>query len=190
MPINPSEIDNLIFDKSLSLRDFILQFEKSEMFRNAFIESDRPAEIIQKLKSEFTFIEAAGGIVLLPDEKFLIIERFGKWDLPKGKMETGEDALSCAIREIEEECGISGFIFRKELNPTFHTYRLKSKFVLKKTHWFEFFYAGNEKPVPQSEEDITKAEFISKTLITKILSNTYPSIRDVMVEVFPEFSVK
>ena len=36
----------------------------------------------------------------------LFIYRFNKWDLPKGKLNKGEKKQDCAIREVEEECGI------------------------------------------------------------------------------------
>ena len=52
-------------------------------------------------------IEAAGGLVVNAAGKLLVIERLGVWDLPKGKLESGETAQVAALREIEEECGIS-----------------------------------------------------------------------------------
>jgi 8-oxo-dGTP pyrophosphatase MutT (NUDIX family) len=39
-----------------------------------------------------------------------MILRLGKWDLPKGKMEKNEEPMICAIREVEEECGIKAKI--------------------------------------------------------------------------------
>lgn len=40
----------------------------------------------------------------------LIEDRFGKVSLPKGKMESGETLAQTALREIEEETGITGAI--------------------------------------------------------------------------------
>ncbi|HNZ72395.1 MAG TPA: NUDIX domain-containing protein, partial [Prolixibacteraceae bacterium] len=56
--------------------------------------------------SLFQQIDAAGGLVLNSEEKLLCIKRWGKWDLPKGKMEKGEEPAQTALREVEEECGI------------------------------------------------------------------------------------
>lgn len=36
----------------------------------------------------------------------LLIQRNGRWDLPKGKVEPGETLLQAALREVEEETGI------------------------------------------------------------------------------------
>ncbi|MEA3446231.1 MAG: NUDIX domain-containing protein [Bacteroidota bacterium] len=180
----------LIYDYRNSLKDFILNFDASEEKNIALIESDDPQKILRKIIADFKFIEAAGGLVKNQNKQVLVIERLGVWDLPKGKMEKGEKPLESAIREIEEECGISGIQQVKKLQPTYHTYRLKGKFILKKTYWFEFSYSGTEKPKPQSEEDITKAEFIEKSQIPQVLKNTYPSIVDVFAEVFPEVSAR
>ena len=57
--------------------------------------------------SKLTLIKAAGGLVYNQENKLLMIFRNGKWDLPKGKLEEGESIENCAIREVEEECGIS-----------------------------------------------------------------------------------
>ncbi len=40
----------------------------------------------------------------------LIRDRFGRWTLPKGIIEPGEDPEQAALREIREETGISGVI--------------------------------------------------------------------------------
>lgn len=179
----------MVFDGKLGLKDFVLSFEASSEFDMALIENPEPEKILDDIKGYFRYIEAAGGLVKKTDDTFLVIERLGVWDLPKGKIDKPEIPLEAAIREIEEECGISGIRMIKELQPTYHTYRLKEKFILKKTHWFEFGYEGNETPKPQQEENITQAGFVDKSRIPEILDRTYPSIRDVLVEVFPEYKM-
>ena len=77
-------------------------------------------------------IEAAGGLVYNSDKKALMIFRNGKWDLPKGKIELGELIEECAIREVEEECGIYDLQIENKLIDTYHTYVLNSIKVLKK----------------------------------------------------------
>ncbi len=42
---------------------------------------------------------------------YLLLEAFGYWDFPKGIVEEGEEPLSAAIREVEEETGISDLVF-------------------------------------------------------------------------------
>ena len=62
----------------------------------------------QDFCSKFIMVEASGGLVFNKDGDILMIFRNGKWDLPKGKLEIGESVEECAIREVEEECGIVG----------------------------------------------------------------------------------
>ncbi|MBK9671561.1 MAG: NUDIX domain-containing protein [Bacteroidetes bacterium] len=73
------------------------------------------------LNSIYTKIEAAGGIVKNKQGQLLFIFRHGKWDLPKGKIEKGENEQDAALREVEEECGIAELTLQKKLTTTFHT---------------------------------------------------------------------
>ena len=176
----------LTYNGQSSLKDFVLSFDELKEFELAIIEDKNPEKILEEIISEFKYIEAAGGLVRNSNQEFLVIERLGVWDLPKGKMEKGEKPLESAIREIEEECNVSGIEMVRELQSTYHTYRLKSKFIVKKTYWFEFAYHGSETPKPQQEEDITFAGFIKEDRISEIMASTYPSIKDVVVEVFAD----
>ena len=59
-----------------------------------------------------TLIRAAGGVVTRdgPDGLEVVLvhrPRYDDWSFPKGKLEPGEDELVCALREVEEECGIA-----------------------------------------------------------------------------------
>ena len=65
-------------------------------------------------------IFASGGVVF-NNEKLLMIYRNSLWDLPKGKMELNESELECALREVEEECGIDNLRVIKFLKYTYHT---------------------------------------------------------------------
>lgn len=139
---------------------------------------------LEKLKtmfeSRFTIIEAAGGLIKNQNEDFLFIFRRGKWDLPKGKIDDGENPMQAAIREVEEETGLKNIEIIKELKQTYHTYTLYNKDILKKTYWFEMNFTGNETPVPQREEDISIAKWFKKEEFGKITQNTYLSILDVL----------
>ena len=42
-----------------------------------------------------------------PVSSFLLLKRPGQYDIPKGHVDTGESALVCALRELQEETGIS-----------------------------------------------------------------------------------
>jgi 8-oxo-dGTP pyrophosphatase MutT (NUDIX family) len=131
--------------------------------------------------SSYKHIEAAGGVVLNSNNEILFIYRLKKWDLPKGKIEKAEGIETAALREVEEECGVDGLSIVKELNPTYHTYLLKDKRVLKKTHWFLMRTSFSGNLVPQMEEDIELVEWMSlDTAKTKVFENTYAAVKDVL----------
>lgn len=125
---------------------------------------------------DFKKITAAGGLVLNKRGELLFIKRLGYWDLPKGKVEREEGLEEAAIREVEEECGINGPVIDKKLTVTYHTYTAKNTDYLKATHWYLMFYDGEDELVPQIEEDITKAEWVSNQNSGKVLNTTYASI--------------
>ncbi len=128
----------------------------------------------------FRVIEAAGGLVQNNKGELLFIFRYGKWDLPKGKLEVGEKIKAAAIREVSEETGITKIKLTDHISDTFHTYRLGNGIILKKTHWFNMQYEGNETLVPQQSENISLAKWIPKDQLDDVLINTYDTIREVL----------
>jgi len=126
------------------------------------------------LKS-FHTVSAAGGLVLNPNKEILFIFRSEKWDLPKGRIESGESIEEAAIREVEEECGIFNLKLVKPLITTYHTY-FQDGLKLKETFWFLMTSDSEETLVPQLEEGITIAVFKNQTAITKALQNSYKNI--------------
>lgn len=121
-------------------------------------------------------VYAAGGLVTNKHHELLLIKRLGFWDLPKGKMEAGETPEVCAVREVQEECGIEHLELVAPLESTYHTYLYKGKNVLKKTYWFAMMYKGESTPSPQIEEDITEVCFKSPEEVIPLRANTYPSL--------------
>lgn len=134
---------------------------------------------LEKLKSQFIFIVAAGGIVFNENDEILTILRHGKHDLPKGKKEPNEDIPTTAIREVQEECGISNISIISPLPSTFHIYQHKSKYVLKQTYWYKM---SSKKQVlsPQIEEEITKAEWTPTNDLSDFKLNTFPSLLELL----------
>ncbi|HVS01818.1 MAG TPA: NUDIX hydrolase [Thermoanaerobaculia bacterium] len=51
---------------------------------------------------------SAGGLVVRGEEVLLIAPRRGRWQLPKGRIEPGEQAAEAAVREVREETGVAG----------------------------------------------------------------------------------
>lgn len=132
-----------------------------------------------KFVDYFELIEAAGGIVTF-DDSFLAIFRNEKWDLPKGKLEKNENPVLGAMREIQEECGVSDMIFVNEICDTFHTYEFNGKPVLKKTYWYHFNVTKQQELIPQIEEGITEATWMKNNNKQTFIDNTFESIKEVL----------
>lgn len=146
---------------------------------NFYIASTNQAKVYENLKTNFTEINAAGGLVRNSDGEYLLIYRNGFWDLPKGKQELYEMIENCALREVEEECGISDLKLGEQICMTDHTYTRDGLLMLKHTYWFYMDYAGNSELKPQTEEGISKAKWVNKFDLAPYLKNTYPTIIEV-----------
>ena len=130
--------------------------------------------------SRYILVQAAGGLVFNDRNQVLMIFRNGKWDLPKGKLEIGESVKECAIREVEEECGIYGLDIKEKLLETYHTYNLRGDEILKRTYWYKMKTDSDGELVPQIKEGITKVSWVSKDEISEKLKNSYGNISDVL----------
>jgi len=141
---------------------------------------------LQKLKEaffkHFHLIQAGGGLVKNKNQEILMIFRREKWDLPKGKLDEGETIEECAKREVEEETGLSHLKIIKPITITYHTYILFGKHNLKETHWYLMNASGDEKLIPQTEEEITEIIWAKKEELSKYLMNTFPTIKIVLKE--------
>lgn len=128
----------------------------------------------------FNEVEAAGGLVKHKDGRYLFIEKKGRLDLPKGHIEPDEKAESCALREVSEECGIKGHYIIRPLRPTYHTYSWEGISYLKKTNWFLMGYDGKMIIQPQTDEGITKVEWLLPDELSEIKTNAWLSLMEVI----------
>jgi 8-oxo-dGTP pyrophosphatase MutT (NUDIX family) len=60
----------------------------------------------QRLSAGVVVVRAEAGSL-----RFLLLRAYRNWDFPKGLVEAGEDPLAAAIRETEEETGLSDLSF-------------------------------------------------------------------------------
>lgn len=128
----------------------------------------------------FTEVGAAGGLVKHTSGRYLFIEKKGKLDLPKGHIEPGEEPETCALREVGEECGIVGHTIVNPICSSYHTYSWECISYLKKTHWFLMQYDGKMITEPQTDEGITKVEWLFPDEINKIKSSAWLSLMDII----------
>ena len=134
------------------------------------------------LKKKFTILKAAGGFLIKKD-KFLMIHRLKKWDLPKGKKESKENYRKAAQREVKEECNISVKVGPK-ICTTWHTYTMNKKSMLKKTRWYQMEVVDDSKMRPEEKEDIDDLQWMNRKEVYHALENSYKSIRFVFEEYY------
>lgn len=160
--------------------------EAVQILKQPSIEGDRFYEVAADLHlkktlfSELPVIVAGGGLVFDPLGRALMIHRRGSWDLPKGKVELGESLEETAIREVEEECGISDLKIVSEPFDTYHVYSEKGTPTIKRSVWYRMECGSEQEPKPQLEEDITEAKWVSESDVSILGANSFGSIRDVL----------
>ena len=176
---NPVFVKELIseIESGEKIVDFVILNKDISMLWNCF-------------KSQFAEIPAAGGLVMKDNMSLLFIKRLGVWDLPKGKIEKYETPECAAIREVEEECGVTGLKIIKQLDSTFHIYRspylnFPDNLVLKETKWFLMSCDDHQSLIPQVEENIEEARWFSIDELDNVMDNTYLSIREFMQKTLP-----
>jgi ADP-ribose pyrophosphatase YjhB (NUDIX family) len=154
----------------------LLKDDQAKAFRISY----REANPMNEFTRCFRYLEAAGGLVHNSEGDILMIYRFQKWDLPKGKLEVDESPSEGALREVQEECGLKSLTIDAELPATFHIYEQKGQIHLKKTHWFNMKAAKVEQLTPQMEEGIEKVKWMNPMELQKARENTYSSLKDLL----------
>jgi 8-oxo-dGTP pyrophosphatase MutT (NUDIX family) len=162
------------------LTEFYAVWINQKDIKEIFFYNENEELLLEWFESMFHIVEAAGGIVKNREGEYLFIYRHGKWDLPKGKIEADEPVEKAAIREVEEECGISELVLGKKIEPTYHIYFMNDKAILKPTYWFEMFSEDTSTLIPQLEEGITEVRWIKPENFEIVRKNTYESIKDVL----------
>ncbi len=174
--------DDAIFIDEFSVhtvKSMIHEMELQKIHAGVFLHTSL-AELKKAFWKKFTIIQAAGGLVLNKNKEILMIFRRGKWDMPKGKLDKGETLEECAVREVEEETGLKNIRLQKHLLTTYHTYHESGKFILKESHWYNMNILDEQALIPQAEEQIAEAKWVSQAQLPELMKNTFPSIKDVL----------
>ena len=171
--------------ESISIHALVEMVENSDSLHRVCIPTSDTEGTYRRICSEFVEVNAGGGLVSNRRGDYLLINRNGLWDLPKGHQDPGEDIEVTALREVQEETGIDALELSDLICVTDHCYRRNGMWHLKHTWWYDMLYTDPTDLTPQREEDITKAAWIARSSLTPFLLNTYPSI----VEVFREAKI-
>lgn len=136
--------------------------------------------LIHKFLKKLPNVVAGGGKVVNEKGDVLFIYRNDKWDLPKGKAEGKETIEETALREVEEETGVSGLSIVKPIETTYHIFKRNGKHKIKITYWFEMYTTYDGDLFPQENEGITKVVWLNKDDQMKALENSYANIKSLI----------
>jgi 8-oxo-dGTP pyrophosphatase MutT (NUDIX family) len=145
------------------------------------IESSK-ANMEKELLWNFYPIHSAGGIVENELGEILMIYRRGKWDLPKGKQDEGEDLEQCAIREVMEETGLNQVEIVSKISNTYHIYPIGRQNVLKYTSWYKMIAKADASLQAQKEEKIEIVTWVKPQNIPALLEHSFETIKDILEE--------
>jgi len=142
-----------------TIMNYVDNLEKSRNYDAIVLHYKSLDILFDDFRSLFKVVRAAGGLVTNDNDEILFIFRRGFWDLPKGKLDPGEDYKEASVREVMEECGLKKVDRGKKLITTYHVFKNKNKQrILKKTKWYKM--KSNEKSLKaQSEEDIEEVRW-------------------------------
>lgn len=177
--MNPEGV--IVMDNGMdTLKEAIRTFDSNGHIHRLYIMTGDIEATYNRIRTLFTEVDAAGGLIRNDSGQYLMILRDGIWDLPKGKREKGEMIPETAVREVMEECGIAKPELKGLICITDHTYHRDGQFVLKHTYWFAMKTGNDTATKPQTEEGITRIAWIPANDIAEYAKDTYPSIREVL----------
>ena len=162
--------------ESIDIEQLIIKIFQNKV-QKAYLYYPDEKEILKKMKEKIPVCKAGGGLVYNKNGAVLFIFRNGKWDLPKGGIEKGEEIEDTAMREVEEETGVDQLIISKKLQKTYHIFKRGGKYKLKITHWFEMQTNFEGTTTPQLKEGIEKAVWLNPEEIKDALKNSYENIK-------------
>ena len=162
--------------ESIDIKKLIVKMFQNKI-QQAFLYHPDEKLIMKTLKAKLPVVKAGGGLVYNTQGEVLFIFRNGKWDLPKGGTEKNETMEETAIREVEEETGVTGLKIINKLPKTYHIFKRNGRYKLKVTYWYEMQTDFNGIPQAQEEEGIEKVAWIKPEEIPTVLANSYENIK-------------
>ena len=162
--------------ESVDIKKLIVKIFQNKI-QKAFLYHPDEKLIMKTLRAKLPVEKAGGGLVYNKDGDVLFIFRNGKWDLPKGGMEKTETIEETAIREVEEETGVTGLAITEKLQRTYHIFKRNGRYKLKITQWFEMRTKYEGIPQGQADEGIERVEWVNPKDIKFLLENSYENIK-------------
>jgi 8-oxo-dGTP pyrophosphatase MutT (NUDIX family) len=164
-----------------NFKQALAMLERDENKGVIVVDSSRE-QLEKELLWAFYPIHSGGGVVRNEAGDVLMIFRRGKWDLPKGKQDEGEDIATCALREVCEETGLKNIRIEHKICNSLHIYSMNNQMVLKYTAWYLMSGSSADKLQPQQEENIEQATWVAPAQIEALLQNSFDTVRDVLRE--------
>ena len=127
---------------------------------------------------------SAGGVVIRrldghETQVLLIRDPYKNWGLPKGHLEASETEAQAALREVQEETGLTDLVLMDEL-PTIDWYFRLGDVLVHKFCRFYLMESRAGEPVPEETEGITECRWMP--IDEAIASVTYANAREVIRE--------
>ena len=126
--------------------------------------------------------ESAGGVVFraLPAgiQVCLILDSYGYWTFPKGKVEGEESAQEAAVREIAEEVGLRDLRMMGHVSDVRYRYRAGADVVKKTVRWFLLEAPAEAEPQARQEERVEDAGWFAPKTALKMIG--YRTVRSAL----------
>ena len=116
-------------------------------------------------------LEVSAGGVVIHNGEFLLLKKFSNdWVLPKGRLENNETIELAAIREVQEESGISAKI-EKYLGSVKSDYQHHDGEKVKQTVHYFYMEPEDLNLIPQREEGFVEAIFLPYDKAMKLVKH-------------------
>ena len=159
---NPEYIIQLFTNCSVKEKEFLKNHTFNEIWDNLWIKVTNQSERIKNeyKKSSYLFSRLLDGITY-NDKKYTLQELIEcsmnnyatpEWEFPKGRRSNRENNIQCAIREFEEESGLSSndYTLLENVSPISETYKGSNGVNYKHVYYLAFYIGPDTKPLIDS----------------------------------------
>jgi ADP-ribose pyrophosphatase YjhB (NUDIX family) len=134
---------------------------------------DDVAVIAQRSAGGVVFRRRAAGI-----EVCLILDSYGYWTFPKGKVEAGETEEQAALREIAEEVALRDLRVLGHVSDAAYRYRGGSDVIKKTVYWYLMEAPPDAEPRPQPGQKVEEAGWFEPEAALKMIG--YRTVRSAL----------